>query len=101
VANGGVRQAAAAIPAEAGRHALITAYQTGFVSTFDHLMGISAVVAMIGAVGTLILVRQKDFVPSIADGELKPAGDGNDGDAEGDGDADDDGSAWTAAAHAG
>jgi EmrB/QacA subfamily drug resistance transporter len=104
VATGGVRQAAATIPSEAGRHALLTAYQSGFVSTFDHLMGISAVIAMVGAVGTLILVRQKDFVPSIAEGELKPTGDVNDGEADGDGNdggADDDGSAWTAAAQAG
>jgi hypothetical protein len=64
-------------------------------------MGISAVVAMVGAVGTLILVRQKDFVPSIADGELKPIGEGDDGDSEGDGESDDDGSAWAATAHAG
>jgi EmrB/QacA subfamily drug resistance transporter len=101
VATGSVRQAAAAIPSEAGRHALLTAYQTGFVSTFDHLMGISAVVAMVGAVGTLILVRQKDFVPSIADGELKPIEEGDDGDSKGDGESDDDGSAWAATAHAG
>ncbi len=101
VATGGVRQAAASIPAEAGRHALLSAYQTGFVSTFDHLMGISAVVAMVGAVGTLILVRQKDFVPSIADGEWTSVTGRAEGDGHDDGDTDDDGSAWTAAAHAG
>jgi len=95
VATGGVRQAAAAIPAEAGRHALLTAYQTGFVSTFNHLMGIGVVVAMVGAIGCLFLVRQKDFVPSLGDGEWKPSVDGSGGE------ADDDGSAWTVGAHAG
>lgn len=72
LAAGGVRQAAAAIPVPAARHALLTAYQTGFVSTFDHLMGIAAVVAFVGAVGCLFLVRQKDFVPSHGAGDWSP-----------------------------
>jgi hypothetical protein len=73
----------------------LTAYRTGFVSTFDHLMGNGAVITMVGAVGCLFPVGQKDFVPSIAEGEWKPSGD------EPGGDADGDGSAWTATAHAG
>ncbi len=39
------------------------------MSTFDHLMGIAAVVAFVGAVGCLFLVRQRDFVPSLDEGE--------------------------------
>jgi len=89
-----VRQAAAAIPVEAGRHALEAAYQSGFVSTFDHLMAIAAAVALVGGVGCLFLVRQKDFVPSIGDSGWSSAGDG---DGSGDGDA----AEWSAAAHAG
>jgi len=69
LASGGVRQAAAAIPVESGRTALLNAYRSGFVSTFDHLMGIAAVVALAGAVGCLFLVRQRDFVPSLDEGE--------------------------------
>ena len=69
LASGGVRQAAAAIPSPAGRQALLTAYQDGFASTFNHLMSIAAVIALVGAVGCLFLVRQKDFVPSVASGE--------------------------------
>ena len=68
MASGGVRQAAASIPSAAGRQALLTAYQDGFASTFDHLMAIAAIIAMVGAIGCLFLVRQKDFVPSIAAG---------------------------------
>ncbi len=103
LASGGVRQAAAAVPVEAGRTALLDAYRTGFVSTFDHLMGIAAVVALVGAVGCLLLVRQKDFVPSLGDGEWTPAGDtGDTGDTGDAGDAgDEDGSERSTAAHAG
>ena len=69
LASGGVRQAAASLPSPAGRQALLTAYQDGFASTFNHLMSIAAVIALIGAVGCLFLVRQKDFVPSVGAGE--------------------------------
>jgi EmrB/QacA subfamily drug resistance transporter len=78
LATGGVRQAAAAIPSAAARHAVLTAYRSAFVSTFDHLMEIASVVALVGAVGCLLLVRQKDFVPSIGDGAWTSAGDGED-----------------------
>jgi hypothetical protein len=66
VAEGGVRQLAASIPNAPVRHALIAAYHVGFTATFDHLMAIAAVVALVGAVGSLILVRQRDFVPSLS-----------------------------------
>lgn len=75
LANGGVRQAVAAIGSPVGRHTVLTAYQVGFTSTFDHLMGIAAVVAFVGAVGCLILVRQSDFVPSHDGGDWKQADD--------------------------
>ena len=67
LAAGGVRQVTAAIPSAPARQAVETAYKSAFVSTFDHLMGIAAVVALVGAVGCLVLVRQKDFVPSVPD----------------------------------
>ena len=57
------------IPSASGRQALLSAYQDGFASTFNHLMAIAAVIAMVGAIGCLFLVRQKDFVPSVAPGE--------------------------------
>ncbi len=79
LATGGVRQAADALPVAAARQTLLAAYQAGFVSTFDHLMAISTVIAFVGAVGCLFLVRQKDFVPSHGAGDWKPAADGSDG----------------------
>ena len=73
--TGGVRQAAASIPPGAGRQALLSAYQEGFATTMNHLMGIAAVIAMVGAIGCLFLVRQKDFVVSVERGEAPaPAG---------------------------
>ena len=66
LAGGGVRQVAAAIPSAAARSALLHAYRIGFASTFDHLMLIGTVVAAVGAVSALLLVRQRDFVPSYA-----------------------------------
>ena len=66
VAEGGVHQVAASLPNLAARHALLNAYRVGFTSTFDHLMVIAAVVSLIGAVGALVLVRQRDFVPSYS-----------------------------------
>jgi EmrB/QacA subfamily drug resistance transporter len=65
VANGGVRQAAAGLPSPAARQALLAAYQAAFSSTLDHLMSIAMIVSLIGAVGALVLVRQRDFLPSV------------------------------------
>ncbi len=73
IAGGGVRQAAAALPAGA-RHTLISAYRVGFTTTFNHLMAIATVIAVVGAVGSFFLVRQRDFVPSYS-----PAADGTAG----------------------
>jgi len=73
IAGGDVRQAAATLPHGPVRSTLISAYQVGFTATFNHLMDIALVVALVGAVGSFFLVRQRDFVPSydgdaLADG---------------------------------
>lgn len=73
LAGGGVGQAAASIPPGAGRRALLSAYHEGFATTMNHLMGIAAIIAMVGAIGCLLLVRQKDFVLSVAPGEAPAA----------------------------
>jgi hypothetical protein len=74
VAGGGVREVAASIPA-AARHALISAYQVGFTTTFNHLMSIAMWTALVGAVAALALVRQRDFVPSYSTAPVPtPAG---------------------------
>ncbi|HEX3981078.1 MAG TPA: MFS transporter [Acidimicrobiales bacterium] len=69
ISGSGIRQAAASLPNVGARDALIGAYKVGFSSTFDHLMAIAAVIAFVGAVGSLVLVRQRDFVPSHSPGE--------------------------------
>jgi EmrB/QacA subfamily drug resistance transporter len=66
IAGGAVRQAANGIPDPLARHALVAAYQAGFTTTFNHLMAIATIVALIGSIGTVALVRQRDFVPSYA-----------------------------------
>ncbi|HXW39496.1 MAG TPA: MFS transporter, partial [Acidimicrobiales bacterium] len=65
IVEGVVRQTAATLPGPAARHALLGAYESAFASTFDHLMAISTGVALVGAVGALAFVRQRDFVPSV------------------------------------
>jgi EmrB/QacA subfamily drug resistance transporter len=66
LAGGGVRDALPSIPSAAARDALLQAYRVGFSSTLDHLMIIGAVIALIGSIGSFVLVRQRDFVPSYA-----------------------------------
>jgi EmrB/QacA subfamily drug resistance transporter len=61
--SGDVHQAIASYPA-AQKLAVLNAYRTGFSSTLNHLMLISAVVAAVGALAAVALVRQQDFVPS-------------------------------------
>ena len=39
----------------------------------NHLMSIATVIALVGAVGCLFLVRQKDFVPATGSGEREEA----------------------------
>ncbi|MGH3578798.1 MAG: MFS transporter, partial [Mycobacterium sp.] len=65
ISGGSVRQVAATMHPGAG-HALVNAYRVGFTTTLNHLMAISTVVALIGAVGSFALVRQRDFVPSYS-----------------------------------
>ncbi len=64
--SGNVHAATTALPSQAARAVLIHAYRVGFSATFDRLMIIAAIIAFVGAVGSLILVRQRDFVPSFA-----------------------------------
>jgi hypothetical protein len=66
ITGSGVRQAAAAIPVVPVRDALLSAYQIGFTETVNHLMDIASIIAIVGAIGCLVLVRQRDFVPSTA-----------------------------------
>lgn len=61
--SGQVHSVAKALPSAQG-NAVLSAYRVGFSSTLDHLMVISAIVAFLGAIAALALVRQKDFVPS-------------------------------------
>jgi EmrB/QacA subfamily drug resistance transporter len=63
--SGQVRTAIAHWPAGQA-HAVLDAYRAAFSSTFDHLMLISAAVALVGSVAGFALVRQRDFVPSYA-----------------------------------
>jgi EmrB/QacA subfamily drug resistance transporter len=59
---GQVQAAAQHIPFAGARAALVSAYHQGFSTTLNHLMIIGAVVAFVGAVSALALVRQRDFV---------------------------------------
>jgi EmrB/QacA subfamily drug resistance transporter len=82
LAGGGVQQAAQHIPDAAARTALLGAYRQGFSTTLNHLMVIAAIVAFVGVVCGLVLVRQRDFVipggpssdGSRPDGAAAPAG---------------------------
>jgi hypothetical protein len=60
-----VRQVSTSLPT-AARTALLNAYHAGFSSAFNTIMIIGAVIALIGSVGAFALVRQRDFVPSVA-----------------------------------
>ena len=66
LAGGGVREAMGSIPSAASRQALLEAYRVGFSATLNHLMIIGAAIAFIGSIGSFVLVRQRDFVPSFA-----------------------------------
>jgi EmrB/QacA subfamily drug resistance transporter len=66
--GGTVQSTKASLPASA-QHALLSAYRVGFSSTFNHLMVIASIVALVGAIGGLTLVRQRDFVPSGEPGQ--------------------------------
>jgi EmrB/QacA subfamily drug resistance transporter len=70
ITGSGIRDAAAAIPGAEARQALISAYRSGFATTLDRLMVVGMFIAFVGAVGSLVLVRQQDFVPSYSRAEL-------------------------------
>ena len=72
ITGSGIHDAAAAVPSAQARQALIDAYRSGFATTLDRLMVIGMVVALVGAVGSLVLVRQRDFVPSYSPAEPGP-----------------------------
>jgi EmrB/QacA subfamily drug resistance transporter len=63
--SGGVREAAAAIPSAHAQAALLHAYRVSFSHTLNVLMLIGAVIALVGAVGAFVLVRQRDFVYNL------------------------------------
>jgi len=66
ILGGGVRQVAGTIPSAAQRSALLHSYQVGFSSALNTVMMIGAVIAFVGSIGAFLLVRQRDFVPSVA-----------------------------------
>jgi EmrB/QacA subfamily drug resistance transporter len=78
ISGGGVREAAATIPSAPVRHALISSYQIGFTSTFNHLMIIAMIIAIVGGLGSLALIRQRDFVPSLSPDEVATGAGGPD-----------------------
>jgi EmrB/QacA subfamily drug resistance transporter len=73
--SGGVQGAAQAIHSGPARSALLHAYRVGFSGTLNNLMHIGAVVSFAGVILSLVLVRQRDFVPSYSgDGSQGPPG---------------------------
>ena len=58
ITGGGVREAARAIPVASARQSLLDAYRLGFTTTFNHLMTISTVVALVGSLAAYALVRR-------------------------------------------
>jgi hypothetical protein len=45
---------------------VLHAYRTGFSSSLNLIVVIAAIIALVGSVGAFVLVRQRDFVPSVA-----------------------------------
>jgi EmrB/QacA subfamily drug resistance transporter len=65
LASGQVRSVAGSLPASA-REALVSAYHVGFSNALNEILLIGVGIAAIGALGSFVLVRQRDFVPSFA-----------------------------------
>jgi EmrB/QacA subfamily drug resistance transporter len=63
LSSGGIKSVAAGLPS-AQRSALLHAYHVGFAGSLAEVLRIGSVVALIGAVGAFVLVRQRDFVPA-------------------------------------
>jgi hypothetical protein len=76
LSEGGVHQVVQHIPGAGSRNALLDAYHQGFSTTLNHLMIIGAVVAFVGAVAGLVLVRQRDFVIPGSPGAPAPGAGG-------------------------
>ncbi|HSZ37730.1 MAG TPA: MFS transporter [Acidimicrobiales bacterium] len=81
---GQVQQAAQHIPFAGARAALTSAYHVGFSTTLNHLMIIGAIVAFVGAVAAVALVRQRDFVVPGSPGPPPPSAEGGAPPREGD-----------------
>ncbi len=65
ILGGAVHRVAATIPSDAFRASLLNAYRAGFSTSLNSLMVIGAIIALIGSIGAFVLVRQRDFVPSV------------------------------------
>ena len=65
VAGGGAQQVVGAVPA-AQRHVAVAAIHASFASSMNDILTVAGVVALVGAVFTVALVRGKDFVGSGA-----------------------------------
>jgi EmrB/QacA subfamily drug resistance transporter len=61
--SGGVREAVKHLPAPAGQQ-LLHAYKVGFTGALSSILTIAVVIAFIGAILALLLVRSSDFVAS-------------------------------------
>ncbi len=65
ILGGDVRQVAANLPVST-RTVLLNAYRSGFSSSLNTIVFIAAIIALVGSIGSFVLVRQRDFVPSFA-----------------------------------
>jgi hypothetical protein len=65
LATGQVQNAVTSLP-PGQAHALTSAYHAGFASSLNEILVIGAAIALAGALGSFILVRQRDFVPSYS-----------------------------------
>jgi predicted MFS family arabinose efflux permease len=73
VSGGGAQQVASAIPA-AQRHTAVAAIHASFASAMNDILTVAGVVALVGAVFTVALVRGKDFVASSTPLRVSPDG---------------------------
>jgi hypothetical protein len=64
--DGAVRAIAVATHSASASRVLLHAYAIGFTGSFRNLVTIAAVLAFAGALAALVLIRQRDFVPSFA-----------------------------------
>jgi EmrB/QacA subfamily drug resistance transporter len=66
VSSGGIHQAVAHAPAQFQQPALVAANQA-FVNAFNEILVVGVVIAIVGGVAGLLLVRQRDFEASHSD----------------------------------